>query len=101
MRPRNCSHPRPVRHPAFFRWNPDRIVPDENGNRMVRWIAPDGTRFALGYARHSRLFGRRQRQTRTSLLLSMAYTVESHRAKVAPTGLVGLYSAQSSGVPNE
>ncbi len=58
------------------RWSPNmtRIVPTRAGNRMLRYKT-GGREYALGYAKHPRCFGRRQRQTRQALMASMEFAV--------------------------
>jgi hypothetical protein len=76
--------PKPIRRPLGHRPDPKRIVAarDAGGRwiRAVNWVDRDGIWYALGYIRHSRLFGERQRQTRAALLMSMAYTRDTKRA---------------------
>jgi hypothetical protein len=78
MRPRYARHePKLPRTSPGFAQNPRVIVPDENGNRIVRYQNKTGMRFALGYARHPRCFGELQRRTRWQLIKSMEYAIDN------------------------
>jgi hypothetical protein len=71
---------KPVRRSPGWRPNSTHIVPSREANgcwiRAIFWANRDGTKYALGYTRHPRLFGERQRKTRKALLLSVAQTIE-------------------------